>query len=72
MPDTDSSDATQEKLWSLCMIMQSAHALADIAWPDGLPQAATWELMNIQKSSCHALGLPDDLPIMCGDPTIDL
>jgi len=45
------------------------------AWPsdDGklMPADALTELIDIQIAACKALGLPDDMDLRTGDPTID-
>jgi hypothetical protein len=57
---------------ALSEIMGAAHALADIAWPhDNIPRKGTDALIDIQIAAAKALGLPDDLPLLSGDPQID-
>jgi hypothetical protein len=68
----------REKLRSLCEIMAKTHALAEVAWPrDGegrsdMPQEGLWAIMDVQTAASAALGLPEDLDLMTGDPTVDL
>jgi hypothetical protein len=54
----------------LIEIMRSTHALAAIAWPDGIPLAALDHIIDIQIKACKALGLPGDLPLLTGDETV--
>ncbi len=67
-----------DKMLALCEIMEKAHALAECAWPrDGegksdMPEAGLHAIMDIQTAACRALDLPEDTPLMTGDPTIDL
>lgn len=67
-----------KKMQSLCSIMAAAHALAETAWPrrpDGssdMPIEGQDRLIDVQIAAAAALGLPDDLPLMTGDPDIDL
>jgi hypothetical protein len=65
----------QAKMDALDSIMRSAHALAELAWPSGdgklMPADALTELIDIQIAACKALGLPDDMDLRTGDPTID-
>jgi hypothetical protein len=37
-----------------------------------MPQEALWLIMDIQGKASVALGLPEDLDLMTGDPLIDL
>ena len=48
------------KIFELKKVMSSVHALADKAWPDGIPEDATRIIIDIQEHTCKALGLPDD------------
>lgn len=67
-----------DKKRALCAIMANAHALADLAWPRNdegvspMPNSALLLIIDIQESAGKALGLPIDLPLMTGDPLIDL
>jgi len=67
-----------EKLRALCSIMASAHALAEVAWPrddcgvSAMPEAGLHAIMDIQSAASAALGLPEDLDLMTGDPLTDL
>jgi hypothetical protein len=54
----------------LIEIMRSTHALAGLAWPDGIPQTSLDHIIDIQMKACKALGLPDDLPLLSGDETV--
>ena len=73
MPDID-----REKLRALCAIMSDVHALAEHAWPrDGcgrsaMPQEGLHLIMDIQGKVSVAMGLPEDLDLMTGDPLFDL
>ncbi len=70
-------DAYGKKL-ALCSIMGKVHALAETAWPrDGrgvsaMPIAAERAIIDIQEAAAKALGLPEDLDLMTGDPVTDL
>ena len=48
------------KIFELKKIMGSVHALADKAWPDGIPEDATRLIIDIQEQFCKAVGLPED------------
>jgi len=62
----------QQKLLALQSIMSAVHALADVAWPDdNVPKAGLAAIIDVQISAAAALGLPDDLPLLSGDPLID-
>ena len=58
--------------------MASVHALADHAWPRDdcgvSPMSADAErlIIDIQQEASKALGLPENLDLMTGDPLIDL
>ena len=73
MPDID-----QEKLAALSAIMAKAHALAEIAWPrdacgvSAMPEAGLHAIIDIQEQAAKALGLPEGLDLMTGDPAFDL
>ena len=73
MPDID-----REKLYSLCKIMGRVHDLAEVAWPrDGvgrsaMPNEGLLAIIDIQQEASVALGLPEDLDLMTGDPMIDI
>jgi hypothetical protein len=66
------------KKLALCEIMEKVHALAEIAWPrDGcgvskMPDEALRAIMDVQASAGAAIGLPDNVPLMTGDPMIDV
>jgi hypothetical protein len=63
-----------DKKSALSDIMAAAHALADIAWPSDsapVPTDGLRAIMDIQAAACRALDLPDDLPLLSGDPQID-
>ena len=68
----------RDKLLKLCEIMAAVHALADHAWPrddrgvSPMDNDAERLIIDIQYEACLALGLPDNLNLMTGDPTIDL
>jgi hypothetical protein len=70
-------DLDREKLRQLSEIMGKVHALADAAWPRddiGVSKMSQDELrliIDIQIQAAKALGLPDNLDLMTGDPTID-
>ena len=72
-----SDDLDRAKLEALCSIMEAAHALAEIAWPrDGcgrseMPDEGLRAIIDIQQRASLALGLPEDLPLMTGDPQYD-
>ena len=67
-----------EKLESLCEIMAAVHALADRAWPrddagvSDMPDDALRLIIDIQVQASRALGLPEDLDLMTGNPLVDL
>ena len=69
---------TSKKMFDLCAIMERAHALADLAWPRNdqgvspMPEQAMHLIIDIQQRAAKALGLPEDLDLMTGDPSIDL
>lgn len=63
---------TDSKKRALCEIMGEVHALAEIAWPDATPQDAVRAIIDIQVAAARALGLPENLDLMIGDPRIDL
>lgn len=71
-------DIDREKLRSLCEIMARVHALADHAWPrDGrgvsaMSADAERLIIDVQQEASKALGLPEDLNLMTGDPVFDL
>jgi hypothetical protein len=68
----------QEKLRSLCEIMEKVHALAECAWPrdasglSEMPEQGLRAIIDVQVAASVALGLPGDLDLMTGDPLIDL
>jgi hypothetical protein len=68
----------REKLLALCEIMNKVHALADHAWPRNpagvspMPEDAERLIIDIQQQASKALGLPENLDLMTGDPSIDL
>ena len=76
--DADFPSVDSEKKYSLCGIMGRVHDLADFAWPrDGvgrskMPDDALRLIIDIQQEASVALGLPEDLDLMTGDPLIDL
>jgi hypothetical protein len=67
-----------EKMRSLCEVMSKVHALADYAWPRNdegvspMSREAEHHIMDIQMQASKALGLPEDLPLMTGNPLVDL
>jgi hypothetical protein len=67
-----------DKLAQLSAIMGKACALVDLAWPrddegaSPMPREAELLLIAIQDKAVAALGLPEGLPLMTGDLTIDL
>jgi hypothetical protein len=67
-----------DKLLALCEIMRTVHALADYAWPrddSGVSEMKDEGLrliIDIQEQASRALGLPEDLDLMTGNPEIDL
>lgn len=67
-----------DKLRSLSKIMGKACALVDLAWPrdssniSPMPREAELLLIGIQDRAAEALGLPEGLGLMTGDPMIDL
>jgi hypothetical protein len=69
---------SDEKKIALCAIMERVHALADYAWPrDGCGKSAMSAdglrlIIDIQQQASVALGLPENLDLMTGDPLIDL
>ena len=54
------------KMFDLRSIMAAAHALADRAWPDQIPEDASRMLIDVQIAACKALGLPEDLDLTDG------
>jgi len=72
------ADIDREKAFSLCEIMGKVHALAEHVWPrdacgvSAMPDEALRLIIDIQQEASKALGLPEDLPLMTGDPSIDL
>jgi hypothetical protein len=68
----------REKMYALCEIMEKVHALADYAWPRNasgvspMTDDAERLIIDIQQQTSKALGLPIDLDLMTGDPSIDL
>ena len=67
-----------DKKRKLCAIMAKAHALAELAWPrndegvSDMPIEGLHMIMDIQTEASKALGLPENLDLMTGDPLIDL
>jgi hypothetical protein len=67
-----------DKKRALCAIMAKVHALAETAWPrDGvgrssMPLAGEHAIIDVQEAAAKALGLPEDLDLMTGDPVTDL
>jgi len=57
---------------ALCAIMAKVHALAELAWPDETPSKALDAIIDIQIEAADALGLPEGMDLMTGDPAIDL
>jgi hypothetical protein len=55
------------KMHALDQIMDSAHRLAALAWPDETPPEALVMLIDIQQRACKALGLPEDLDLRAGN-----
>ena len=76
--DIRMSDIDRQKLISLCEIMGKVHALADHAWPRDATGVSTMSdedeqlIIDIQQQAALALGLPEDLNLMTGDPAIDI
>jgi hypothetical protein len=66
------------KLLALCEIMRGVNALADSAWPrnnvgvSAMTSADERLIIDIQQIASKALGLPENLDLMTGDPLIDL
>jgi len=67
-----------EKLELLCSIMAEVHALAETAWPrdalgqSAMPMEGLQRIIDVQIAASKALGLPENLDLMTGDPLIDL
>jgi hypothetical protein len=75
---TTKTKPDRDKLRSLCRIMATVHELADYAWPRNdegvspMTPDALRLIIDVQMQASKALGLPDDLDLMTGDPLIDL
>ena len=71
-------EANRERLRALCDIMAKVHVLAEVAWPrddcgmSEMPNEGLLAIMDVQGEASKALGLPEDLDLMTGDPLIDL
>lgn len=67
-----------DKMLALCQIMARVHALADAAWPrdamgvSKMPEDSLRLIIDIQEQAAKALGLPEGLDLMTGDPAFDL
>lgn len=67
-----------DKKRALCEIMARVHALAETAWPrdsrgvSEMPVEGELAIIDCQQAAAKALGLPEDLDLMTGDPVIDL
>jgi hypothetical protein len=66
------------KKLALCNIMAAVHALAETAWPrdargiSEMPVEGEVAIIGCQEAAAKALGLPEDLVLMTGDPATDL
>ena len=63
----------QDRLDALSTIMRHATALAELTGSGSfaMTEAAQSKLIDIQMASCRALGLPEEMNLLSGDPTID-
>ena len=70
-------DITAKK-HALSAVMAKVHTLAEIAWPrdargvSDMPHEAEMTIVEVQEAAAKALGLPDDIDLMTGDPVADL